>query len=106
MFVKANTKVRLIVSAVLSATIVFAVSYGALAQQITPTEVEIENLRVRGGIKYVYVGNVNDHFVLFCKLDADGCITPKKNKKYWLIDGVQLKQFLFKINVWATVSTT
>lgn len=59
----------------------------ANAQQLVPPEVvRLENVQVEGDVKTVYVGNANKHYVLFCNVKTDGCVTPKENKNYLLFD--------------------
>jgi hypothetical protein len=57
------------------------------AQQLVPPEVvRLENVKIDDDMKTVYVGNTNKHFVLYCDIKADGCITPEANKNYLLFD--------------------
>ena len=49
-------------------------------------EVKLENLKMVDDLKMVYVGNSQIHLMLDCNAKAVGCITPKKNKTYWLVD--------------------
>ena len=42
---------------------------------------------VEGDTKSVYVGNANNHYMLYCSTKASGgCITPEENKNYLLFD--------------------
>ena len=56
-------------------------------QNLVPPEVvQLENVQVEGDMKTIYVGNANKHYLLFCNIKADGCITPEENKNYLLFD--------------------
>lgn len=59
-----------------------------LAQELVPPEVvKLENVLVEGDMKSVYVGNANNHYMLYCDLKASGgCITPEENQNYLLFD--------------------
>jgi len=57
------------------------------AQNLVPPEVvRLENVRIDGEMRVVYVGSAKKHYVLFCNIKADGCITPQANKNYLLFD--------------------
>jgi hypothetical protein len=59
----------------------------ACAQDIVPPEiVRLENVQVEGDMKHIYVGNATKHYLLYCNLKADGCITPEENKNYLLFN--------------------
>lgn len=58
----------------------------AVAGPNDPLEVKLENLRITDDLKMVYVGNSEFHFMLDCNAKAAGCITPKKDRRYWLVD--------------------
>jgi hypothetical protein len=59
----------------------------ARAQDIVPPEiVRFENVRVDGDVKTVTMGNAKGHYSLSCNVKADGCITPKPNKNYLLVN--------------------
>ncbi|MDP8995568.1 MAG: hypothetical protein M3O03_00990 [Pseudomonadota bacterium] len=58
----------------------------AIAGPNDPLEVKLENLRIVDDLKMVYVGNSQLHLMLDCNAKAAACITPKKNKSYWLVD--------------------
>jgi hypothetical protein len=59
----------------------------ASAQDLVPPEVvRLENVKIDDGMKTVYLENANKHFVLYCDVKADGCITPEANKNYLLFD--------------------
>ena len=60
----------------------------ASAQNIVaPEVVQLENLQVEGDMRTVYVGNANNHYLLYCNIKAPaGCITPEENKNYLLFN--------------------
>jgi len=60
----------------------------ASAQNLVPPEVvQLENLQVEGDMRSVYVGNANNHYLLYCNIKASaGCITPEENKNYLLFN--------------------
>ena len=58
----------------------------AIAGPTDPLEVKLENLRIIDDLKMVYIGNSQLHLMLDCNAKTAGCITPKKNKSYWLVD--------------------
>ncbi len=63
------------------------VAAAANAQTSIPPEVvQLENVQADSGMRIVYVGNANKHYVLLCKVNAAGCITPQANKNYLLFD--------------------
>jgi hypothetical protein len=54
---------------------------------VAPEVVQLENLQVEGDMRTVYVGNANNHYLLFCNTKASaGCITPEENKNYLLFN--------------------
>lgn len=59
----------------------------ASAENIVPPEVvQLENVKIDGDMKMIYVGNNNKHFMLYCNVKADGCITPEPDSNYLLFD--------------------
>jgi uncharacterized protein len=54
---------------------------------VPPEVVRLENMTVEDDIRTVYLGNSDKHYVLFCNIRADGCITPEENKNYLLFNG-------------------
>ena len=59
----------------------------AYAETLVPPEVvRLENVKVEGDIRTVYMGNANRHYVLFCNIKADGCFTPSSDKNYLLFN--------------------
>jgi hypothetical protein len=59
----------------------------ASAQNIVPPEVvQLENVKIDGDMKTIYVGNSSKHYVLDCNTKAAGCITPQENKNYLLFN--------------------
>jgi hypothetical protein len=54
---------------------------------VAPEVVQLENLQVEGDMQTVYVGNANNHYLLYCNIKAPaGCITPEENKNYLLFN--------------------
>jgi hypothetical protein len=43
-------------------------------------------VKIDGEMRTVYVGNANEHWVLYCNVKAAGCITPNANRNYLLFD--------------------
>lgn len=73
-------------TALLAFTITCA-GIAAAAQDLVPPEVvRLENLKVDGDTRAVYVGNGTRHWVLSCNLKTDGCIAPAPDRKYLLFD--------------------
>ena len=59
----------------------------AYAETLVPPEVvRLENVKVEGDIRTVYMGNANRHYVLFCNIKEDGCFTPSSDKNYLLFN--------------------
>jgi hypothetical protein len=59
----------------------------ASAENVVPPEtVQLENVRVDSEMKIVKVGNAQAHYMLFCNVKLDGCLTPERGRKYLLID--------------------
>jgi hypothetical protein len=60
----------------------------ATAQSVVPPEVvQLENVQIEGDMRTVYVGNANNHYLLYCNIKATtGCITPEENKNYLLFN--------------------
>jgi hypothetical protein len=59
----------------------------ASAQNAVPPEVvRFESVRVDGKMKIVRVGNAQGHFMLFCNVELDGCLTPERDRNYLLFD--------------------
>jgi len=76
------------VKTVLFASLILALATAANAQSSTaPEVVQVENMFVEGTMRTVYVGNANNHYLIYCNTKADsGCITPEENKNYLLFD--------------------
>jgi hypothetical protein len=72
----------------LTAVVLCCTAMGAAsAQDVVPPEVvRFENVRVNGDMKIVTVGNAKRHYSLYCNVNTDGCITPKADKNYLLLD--------------------
>ena len=50
----------------------------ASAQNLVPPEVvQLEMMQVEGGMRTVYVGNANNHYLLYCNTEASGGCTLK-----------------------------
>jgi hypothetical protein len=57
------------------------------AQILVPPEVvRLENVKIDDDMKTVYVGNANNHYVLYCSIKAAGCVTPEADKNYLLFN--------------------
>jgi hypothetical protein len=73
------------VKIVLFASLILLSATAASAQKLVPPEVvQLENLQVEGDMRTVYVGNANNHYLIYCNTKADGCFTPEENKNYFL----------------------
>src|SRR6516164_6416682 len=72
----------------LTVAVLCCTTLGAVhAQEIVPPEiVRLESIRVDNDMKIVTVGNAKGHYKLICNVNADGCITPQRNKNYLLFD--------------------
>jgi uncharacterized protein YecT (DUF1311 family) len=53
---------------------------------VAPEVVRLENITVEDGVRTVYVGNSDKHYVLFCSVKAEACITPEEDKNYFLFN--------------------
>jgi len=51
---------------------------------VRPEIVQLENVFVENEMRTVYVGNANNHYLIYCNTKADGCFEPKENKNYFL----------------------
>lgn len=73
---------------VLCAGLMLLAPVAASAQNLVPPEVvQLENVQVEGDMRTVYVGNANNHYLLYCNIKAEaGCITPEENKNYLLFN--------------------
>jgi hypothetical protein len=62
--------------------------HAASAQTLVPPEVvQLEDTFVEGTMRTVYVGNSNNHYLIYCNTTASGgCITPEENQNYLLFD--------------------
>ena len=72
----------------LTVAVLCCTTLGAVhAQEIVPPEiVRLESIRVDNDMKIVTVGNAKGHYKLICNVNADGCITPQRNKNYLLFN--------------------
>lgn len=72
----------------LTVAVLCCTTLGAVhAQEIVPPEiVRLESIRVDDDMKIVTVGNAKGHYKLICNVNADGCITPQRNKNYLLFN--------------------
>ncbi len=70
----------------LLASLMMLSATAATAQNLVPPEVvQLENVQEEDGMRTVYVGNANNHYLLFCNTKASaGCIMPEENKNYLL----------------------
>ncbi|MET4514317.1 hypothetical protein [Bradyrhizobium sp. I1.7.5] len=51
---------------------------------VRPEVVRLENVLVEGEMRTVYVGNANNHYLIYCNTKAEGCFTPEEDKNYFL----------------------
>jgi len=51
---------------------------------VRPEVVQLENVLVEGEMRTVYVGNANNHYLIYCNTKAEGCFEPEENKNYFL----------------------
>jgi hypothetical protein len=51
---------------------------------VRPEVVQLENVFVENEMRTVYVGNANNHYLIYCNTKADGCFEPEENKNYFL----------------------
>jgi len=71
--------------AVLLTVLILVSAVAASAQGlVAPEVVRLENVKIDGDVKNVYVGNTKNHYVLFCNVKAAGCMTPIADKNYLL----------------------
>ena len=56
------------------------------ADIVPPVIVQLENVHVDHGMKVVAMGNSNNHYTIYCNIEASGCITPEPDRNYLLID--------------------
>src|SRR5690348_2430169 len=75
------------VKIILLAGLTFLFATAANAQSPVPPEVvQLENVQTEGEMRTVYVGNANNHYLLYCDSKAAGCITPEENKDYLMFN--------------------
>ncbi|MGY4500406.1 hypothetical protein ACVWYH_004337 [Bradyrhizobium sp. GM24.11] len=69
-------------------TLALTMSAAAASAQspVPPDVVRLENMTVRDGVRTVYVGNSNKHYVMTCDVKAEGCIKPEPDKNYLLFN--------------------
>jgi hypothetical protein len=53
---------------------------------VRPEIVQLENVFVENEMRTVYVGNANNHYLIYCNTKAEGCFTPEENKNYFLFN--------------------
>jgi hypothetical protein len=72
----------------LFASLMLLFATAASAQNLVPPEVvQLENMQVEGEMRTVYVGNANNHYLLYCNTKTSGgCITPEENQNYLLFN--------------------
>lgn len=62
----------------------FATNIASAENAVRPEIVQLENVLVEGDMRTVYVGNANNHYLIYCNTKAEGCFTPEENKNYFL----------------------
>jgi hypothetical protein len=83
---------------------------------VIPPEVvrsEEVHIDIENGLKMVTVRNANGHYLLSCKINAEGCITPAPNKNYllvtkttrWKMPGAQNFLTLAEVQDWTVTYT-
>lgn len=53
---------------------------------VRPEIVQLENVFVENEMRTVYVGNANNHYLIYCNTKAAGCFEPEENKNYFLFN--------------------
>ena len=61
-------KIALLVSLML-----LSVTAASAQNLLAPEVVQLENMQVEGEMRTVYVGNANNHYLLYCNTKASGC---------------------------------
>jgi hypothetical protein len=76
-------KHRLLASLILLLSATAADAQNSVALEI----VQVENIFEEGGMRTVYIGSANNHYLLYCNTEASGgCIKPEENKNYLLFN--------------------
>ena len=71
--------------ALLTSLMMLSATAASAQNLVKPEVVQLENVQEEDGMRTVYVGNANNHYLLFCNTKASaGCITPEENKNYLL----------------------
>ena len=60
------------------------VSPASAENAVRPEVVQLENVFVENEMRTVYVGNANNHYLIYCNTKSDGCFEPEENKNYFL----------------------
>ena len=74
-------KITLTIVSLLS---LLAATVARAEEAVRPEVVRLENVLVEGEMRTVYVGNSNNHYLIYCNTKAEGCFTPDENKNYFL----------------------
>jgi len=73
--------------AILAGLILWSATTARAQTPVSPEVVQLELMQVEGDMRTVYVGNANNHYLLYCNTKASGgCIAPEENKNYLLFD--------------------
>jgi hypothetical protein len=73
--------------AMLASLMLWSVTAASAQNLVPPEVVQLEMMQVEGGMRTVYVGNANNHYLLYCNTEASsGCITPEENQNYLLFN--------------------
>ena len=84
----------------------FATTTASAENAVRPEIVQLENVLVEGDMRTVYVGNANNHYLIYCNTKAEGCFTPEENKNYflftestrWMLPGAMTLAFMQEFN--------
>jgi hypothetical protein len=74
-------KITALIAGLLS---LFATTMTGAENAVRPEVVQLENVLVEGEMRTVYVGNANNHYLIYCNTKAEGCFEPEENKNYFL----------------------
>jgi hypothetical protein len=74
-------KIAVLLGSLLS---LFATTLASAENAVRPEVVQLENVLVEGDMRTVYVGNTNNHYLIYFDIKTEGCFAPEENKNYFL----------------------
>ena len=75
------------ITVTLASLMLWSATAASAQNLVLPEVVQVEMIQVEGEMRTVYVGNANNHYLLYCNTKATGgCITPEENQNYLLFN--------------------